>query len=105
YLTSFGTLVATALALASKESAFALPGLALLADWFDVGRRARKRLGVGRHWVLWVGLVGVTFGWLLWRSQVVGDLTGLEVAPGLDDAGLAERTLIMLPIVLGSLGV
>ena len=103
YLTSFGTLVATALALASKESAFALPGLALLADWFDVGRRGRKSLGVERHWVLWVGIVGVTFGWLLWRSQVVGDLTGLEVAPGLDDAGLAERTLIMLPIVLAYL--
>jgi hypothetical protein len=30
----------------------------------------------------------------------VGDLTGLEVAAGLDDAGLVERTFVMLPIVL-----
>jgi Tfp pilus assembly protein PilF len=101
YLTSLGTLAATVLALASKESAFALPGLALLADWFDAARRGRKSFGVERHWVLWLGVVSVALGWLLWRSQVVGDLTGLEVAPGLDDAGLAERTSIMLPIVLG----
>ena len=100
YVTSFGTLAATALALASKESAFALPGLVLLADWFDAGRHGRKSFGVDRHWVLWLGVVSVALAWLLWRSRVVGDLTGLEVAAGLDDAGLVERTFVMLPIVL-----
>src|SRR5262249_44487479 len=49
---------------------------------------------------LWIGVVGVALAWLLWRSQVVGDLTGLEVAPGLDDDGLFGRALVMLPVVL-----
>jgi hypothetical protein len=100
YATAFGTLAATALALASKESAFALPALLLLVDWLDSSQQGKRGLGVDRHWVLWLGAVGVAFAWLLWRSTVVGDLTGREVAPGLEDKGLIGRTVTMLPVIL-----
>jgi tetratricopeptide (TPR) repeat protein len=101
WATTVGTLGGTVLALASKESAFALPGLLLLIDWFDARTTGRTwAAGVRRHWLLWCGAVVVAFGWLVFRSRVVHDLTGLEVAPGLDDQGLVGRTLIMLPVVL-----
>jgi hypothetical protein len=100
YATAAGTLVATALALASKESAFALPGLLLLLDWLDASLRGKGGLGVERHWVLWLGAVAVAFAWLLWRANVVGDLTGKEAAPGVEDMGLVGRTVAMLPVVL-----
>ena len=100
YATAGVTLAATGLALASKESAFALPALLLLVDWLDGAKQGRGGLGVERHWVLWLGTVGVALAWLLWRANVVGDLTGREVAPGLEDAGLVDRTIAMLPVVL-----
>ena len=101
YTSTFGTLVAAALALGSKESGFALPGLLLLMDWYDGRRRgAPFEQSVRRHWVLWLGTVGLAVGWLVLRSRVVGDLTGLEVAPGLEGLGLPGRTMVMLPIVL-----
>jgi tetratricopeptide (TPR) repeat protein len=101
YTSTFGTLVAAALALGSKESGFALPGLLLLMDWHDGQRRGDLfERSVRRHWVLWLATVGLAVGWLVLRSRVVGDLTGLEVAPGLEGLGLPGRTMVMLPIVL-----
>ncbi|HZE74187.1 MAG TPA: hypothetical protein VE091_02690, partial [Gemmatimonadales bacterium] len=101
YTSTFGTLVAAALALGSKESGFALPGLLLLMDWYDGRRRGDPfERSVRRHWVLWLGTVGLAAGWLVLRSRIVGDLTGLEVAPGLEGLGLPVRTMVMLPIVL-----
>ena len=100
FATAAVTLTAATLALASKESAFALPGVLLLIDWLDASVRGKRGLGVERHWVLWLGAVGVTFAWLLWRANVVGDLTGKEAAPGLEDTGLIGRTVAMLPVVL-----
>jgi len=101
YTSTFGTLVAAALALGSKESGFALPGLLLLMDWYDGRRRGDPfERSVRRHWVLWLGTVGLAAGWLVLRSRIVGDLTGLEVAPGLEGLGLPGRTMVMLPIVL-----
>ncbi|HZE75553.1 MAG TPA: hypothetical protein VE091_09610, partial [Gemmatimonadales bacterium] len=70
-------------------------------DWYDGRRRgAPFEQSVHRHWVLWLGTVGLAVGWLVLRSRVVGDLTGLEVAPGLEGLGLPGRTMVMLPIVL-----
>jgi tetratricopeptide (TPR) repeat protein len=101
YTSTFGTLVAAALALGSKESGFALPGLLLLMDWYDGRRRGDPfERSVRRHWVLWLGTVGLAVGWLVLRSRIVGDLTGLEVAPGLEELGLPGRMMVMLPIVL-----
>jgi protein O-mannosyl-transferase len=101
YATTFGTLGAMLLALASKESAFALPGLFLLGDWI-VSRRRGTRLGdeVQRHALLWLGSVVLAVGWLVWRAAVVRDLTGTEVAPGLEGLGMGGRTTVMLPVVL-----
>jgi len=101
YATTFGVLACTLLALASKESAFALPGLFLLADWV-AGRTRGSRLGdeVRRHWLLWAGTLVLSVGWLVWRAEVVRDLTGTEVAPGLEDLGMAGRAMVMLPFVL-----
>ncbi|HEU4588566.1 MAG TPA: hypothetical protein VFS11_07960 [Gemmatimonadales bacterium] len=98
---TLGTLAAAVLALGAKESAFALPALLLLSDWADA--RARERpfaSALRRHPLLWVGVVVVAAGWLVLRSRVVGDVTGLEVAPGLEDQGMLGRTVIMLPIAL-----
>jgi tetratricopeptide (TPR) repeat protein len=101
YATTFGTLAAAALALGSKESGFALPGLLLLIDWYDGQTRGQPLdRSVRRHRVLWLGTVGLGVGWLVLRSRIVQDLTGLEVAPGLEGHGLAGRSMVMLPIVL-----
>jgi protein O-mannosyl-transferase len=101
YATALGTLGCTLLALASKESAFALPGLFLLADWV-AGRARGTRLGdeVRRHWLLWAGTLVLSIGWLAWRAEVVRDLTGTEVAAGLEDLGMGRRAMVMLPVVL-----
>ena len=100
-LASLGTLGSIGLALAAKESAFAVPGLLLLVDWYE-GARQERRLGevVGRHGVLWGGSVAVCVAWLIFRAGIVNDLTGLEAAPGLEYQGLVSRAVIMLPIVL-----
>jgi len=98
---TLGTLAAAVLALGAKESAFALPALLLVSDWADARARARRfEWALARHGLLWIACVVVAAGWLALRARIVGDLTGLEVAPGLEDQGLAGRTMIMLPIVL-----
>ncbi len=101
YATTFGTLGAMLLALASKESAFALPGLFLLGDWL-ASRKRGTRVGdeVRRHALLWLGSVVLAVGWLVWRAEVVRDLTGTEVAPGLETLGMAGRAMVMLPLAL-----
>lgn len=98
---AFGTLLCVALALAAKESAFATPALLLAVDWAaSRGRGTRFTEELRPHALLWFASVVVALGWLSLRARVVGDLTGLEVAPGLDDLGLPGRTLVMLPVVL-----
>jgi protein O-mannosyl-transferase len=101
FAATLATLAFAALALGSKESGFALPGLLLLVDWFDSRTQGRPldRV-VRRHWVLWLGTVAIAVGWLVLRSGIVRDLTGLEVAPGLEGQGLGGRAVIMLPIVV-----
>ncbi|HEU4649725.1 MAG TPA: hypothetical protein VFS33_11735 [Gemmatimonadales bacterium] len=98
---SFGALLATVLALGSKESAFALPGLVLLVDWYD-GQTTGRSLGdsVRRHSLLWMAVLVTALGWLVLRARIVGDLTGVEVAPGLEGQGMFGRALVMLPIVV-----
>jgi protein O-mannosyl-transferase len=99
-LAAAGTLGAGVLALASKESAFALPGLLLVADW----ARARIRVEpfgtrIGRTWPLWLATLIVSSAWLWLRAQVVGELAGDLPAPGLTGTGVGERIVIMLPVV------
>jgi tetratricopeptide (TPR) repeat protein len=50
---------------------------------------------VRRHFLLWVGIIVVGLTWLWLRSAIVGDLTGREVAPGLEGLGLVGRTKVM----------
>jgi hypothetical protein len=95
-----GTLVAAVLALASKESAFALPGLLAVVDWARgraTGEPVRARFR--RTWPLWCAALLVSVGWLWLRSTIVGDLAGDIPAPGLADTTVAERVAIMLPVV------
>jgi hypothetical protein len=101
WVTSFGTLAALLLALASKEAAFVGPGLLLLIDWYDAWRTDR-RLGttVRRHWVLWWAGVALTAEWLWIWVSVVGSVSGGAEAPGLVGAGLGERAIVMAPVVL-----
>lgn len=100
-LASFGTLTAVLFALASKESAFAAPGILFLVDWMDALRRGeRLRDALGRHWALWAGTVALAGAWLWLRSLIVRDLTGSYAAPGLDGLDLFGRGLVMLPVVL-----
>ena len=88
------------LALASKESAFALPGILLVMDW------ARARVDgqpfvarVSRSGPLWAAALLVTVGWLWLRTAVVGELAGDAPAPGLAGTGVLDRIAIMLSIV------
>ncbi|HEV8305569.1 MAG TPA: hypothetical protein VGQ25_11440 [Gemmatimonadales bacterium] len=102
WLASFGALGALWLALASKESAFATPGLLLLADWVDA-RQAGVPWGaaVRRHWVLCTASVVLTAEWLwIWLSTVGAIGGGAGEAPGLEGGGLATRIVVMAPVVL-----
>lgn len=101
WLASFGALAALGLGLAAKETAFAIPGIFVLVDWFD-GQSADQRLGTRfqRHWVLWAASVALSLEWLWLRSLVLGDLAGDHPAPGLEGEGLAGRALVMAPVVL-----
>ncbi len=97
---SFGTLVALALGLGSKETAFAAPGVLLLIDWLEgerTGERAVHRFR--RHWVLWAASVALSVEWLWVRTLVVGGLGG-QTAPGLQGEGLWGRALAMAPVAL-----
>lgn len=96
---TLGTLACFALALGSKESAFAVPGLFLLSDLLDADTAGRPfHEAVRRHFLLWVAAVVVGLAWLVVRSRIVGDLTGREVAPGLEGLGLVGRTQVMAAI-------
>ncbi len=101
WLTSFGTLGLLALALGSKEIAFATPGIFLIVDWLDakqVGTRPSGRLA--NHWVLWLASVALAVEFLWVRHLVVGDLAGVHPAPGIEGEGLGGRALVMAPVVL-----
>ena len=97
------TLVALLIALASKESAFVVPGLFLLVDWFDA-RSEGGRWGdtVRRHGGLWIAALALTAWWLWLWVGIQGDLSGArgKVAPGLEGAGLVDRLVAMAPVSL-----
>ena len=99
-LAAAGTLGAAVLALASKESAFALPGILLVADW---GRaRAEGQPFAARaagSWPVWTAALLVTIGWLWLRTAVVGELAGDVPAPGLAGTSVLDRMAIMLAVV------
>jgi hypothetical protein len=94
------TLLAVLCALASKESAFAVPGLLLLVDGVDRSAGGSFHARWRRHLPLWAVVLAVAVGWLLLRWRVLGDIAGDYSAPGLMGQGLAGRTLVMLPVVL-----
>ncbi|HEX5386961.1 MAG TPA: hypothetical protein VFW66_09700 [Gemmatimonadales bacterium] len=101
YAATLATIASVPLALGSKESAFALPGLLLLVDWLDAGAAGEPFADrVRRHSLLWLAVVVAAVGWLVLRAAVVHDITGREVAPGLEGLGLVDRTLAVLPIVV-----
>jgi hypothetical protein len=120
-----GTLVLIVVGLASKEIAFAAPGVFLLVDWLDGASAARPPgapqvdhppsaishppVGGGgeagaarfrRHWLLWTATVLVTAGWLWLWVQRSGELGVGVVAPGLVGEGLPGRAVAMTPVVL-----
>jgi Tfp pilus assembly protein PilF len=98
--TELGVMGMVLLALASKESAFAAPGLLLVLDWLrerEAGRAFRIRRD--RHASLWIAVVVLTAAWLVGRAVVLGGLAGDQPAPGLKGTGFLDRALIMLPVV------
>lgn len=99
-LAAAGTVAATVLALASKESAFAMPGVLLAVDWGRAqatGEPLPARLA--RTWPVWVAVLLVTVGWLGLRAAIVGELAGDLPAPGLARSTVWDRVVIMLPLV------
>ena len=93
-------LAAVLLALASKESAFATPGLLLLMDWAgarEEGVPAATRFR--RHAGLWGTTVLLTAAWLVLRARILGGVAGDYPAPGLSGTTAWQRVLIMLPLV------
>lgn len=98
---ALGMLGCLVLALASKETAFVLPGLLLLDDWWSARRRGELvETALRRHWVLWTASVALTAEWLWVWVSVVGRLSGGGIAPGLVGAGLGERMVVMAPVIL-----
>ena len=95
-----GTVLATLLGLASKETAFAVPALLLVVDWAAAraaGEAPAERFR--RHWPLWGAVTGLAVGWLLLRAAILGDVAGDYPAPGLAGTSVIERIAIMLPVV------
>lgn len=98
---SLGALAALGAGLAAKETAFAIPGLFLLVDWFEAGiHDERPATTLRRHAVLWMGSVALALEWLWVRAMVVGDLAGDHPAAGLEGQGFVGRVLVMAPVVL-----
>ncbi len=99
--TSLASLLAVFLGMASKETAFATPGVLLLVDWWE-----GQRTGEGaaptfrRHWVLWAATVALSLEWLWIRAGVLGELAGDHPAAGLEGEGLLGRAVVMAPVVL-----
>jgi hypothetical protein len=101
WLTSFGTLGAVLCGLASKETAFAAPGVLLLIDWLAARRAGETFLRqFGRHWVLWAATVALALEWLWIRAIVSDNPIGTYPAPGLEGLGVTGRALVMLPVVI-----
>lgn len=98
---SFGTLGALLLGLASKESAFAIPGILLIVDWLE-GRRMGESFNqrARHHWVLLAASLALAVEWLVLRTLILGDVAGDAPAAGLWGEGLVGRVLIMAPIML-----
>lgn len=92
-------LLALLCALASKESAFAVPGLLVLVDGVDRRAGGSFETRWRRHLPLWLVVLAVAVGWLLLRWHVLGDIAGDYSAPGLMGHGMAGRALVMLPVV------
>jgi Flp pilus assembly protein TadD len=99
-LVGAAVLVSIFLGLASKESAFAAPGILLVVQWarsrtdgVPFSTRIRESAG------LWLASLGVALGWLVLRSRVLGELAGDVPAPGLAGTGLLERAVIMLGVL------
>ena len=88
------------LGFASKETALALPGLLLIADWAGARRRGEAfRSRLLRQSGLLAAVVTLAVLWVGWRYHVLGELAGDAPAPGLAQTGAANRLLIMLPVV------
>ncbi len=98
---TLGTLGFLGLGLASKETAFAIPGVLLIVDWLD-----SRALGVGlgdrvrHHGWLWFGSVALAVEWLVFRAMILGDLAGDHPGPGLFGEDFVGRVLIMAPVLL-----
>jgi protein O-mannosyl-transferase len=100
-VSSFGTLGALLLGLASKESAFAIPGILLIVDWLESQRRhERFSRRLRRHWVLFAAAFVLSVEWLVLRTWILGDIAGDHPAPGLWGEGIGGRALVMAPVVL-----
>jgi tetratricopeptide (TPR) repeat protein len=101
WLSSFGTLAAVLCGLASKETAFAVPGVLLLVDWLSArGAGEPFSKSLRRHWVLWAAVVALALEWLWIRAIVMDKSVGTYPAPGLEGLGLLGRGLVMLPVVI-----
>jgi hypothetical protein len=101
WLTSLGSLGLLALALGSKESAFATPGIFLIVDWLEAKRAGERPVDRWRrHGILWLAAVALTAEFLWVRTLVVGELSGVHAAPGIEGEGLVGRLLVMAPVVL-----
>ncbi len=99
-LRAVGPAAAAVLALAGKESAFALPGILPVVDWTAARVRGEPfTRRVSRTWPAWAAVVLVSVLWLVLRSRVVGGLAGDTPAPGLQGRDVFERIVIMLPVV------
>ncbi|HEX2218247.1 MAG TPA: hypothetical protein VHG35_05545, partial [Gemmatimonadales bacterium] len=95
-----GTLASVLLALASKESAFATPGLLLVMDWYHARTTGEPFFDrFRRQRTLWVAVVLLAVLWLGLRARILGELAGDHPAPGLEGTHVGDRLLIMLPVV------
>ena len=88
------------LAAASKEQGIVLPGLLLAIEWCLPRAAVAGPKRWDRQLVPVYGLLAVVgIGFLAGRYAVLGDLGGGPPAAGLESLGLAQRGLVMLPLV------
>ncbi len=101
WVTSLGVLLLLVLAFGSKETALAAPGLLLIVDWIQArGTGVAPSERIQGHLTLLLASFALAVEWMLLRSFILGDFTGVHPGPGVFTHDFVDRVIVMAPVVV-----